>query len=83
VTSPLPGRAALSRCRADAEMWRLMYLLRPFAQSQHLPPFRDQDKRRLWPQPGWNRARTPAEIPRQRAVPRGLPTRTTTQGRHR
>lgn len=79
----IPGRAQLSRCHEEREMWRLMYLLRPFAQSQYLPPFRDQDKRRLWPRPGWNRARTPAQIPQQRVVPTGLPPRLRIQPRPR
>ena len=74
MTSPLPGRAALSRCRADQEMWRNLFLLAPFARPAHLPPFRVMDRRRLWPRPGWNRATTPAQIPQQRAVPQGLPT---------
>lgn len=73
MTSPLPGRAALSRCRADQELWRNVFLLSRFARPEGLPAFRAMDKRRLWPRPGWNRASTPTQIPRQRAAPAGLP----------
>lgn len=66
----IPGRAQLVKCRAEQDMWRLMYLLRPFAQSQLLPPFQDQEQRRLWPRP--RRARTAAEIPTQRPTPPGM-----------
>lgn len=71
----VPGRALLQRCQQETEFWRNVAALARFARSQDLPPFRNQDKRRLWPRPGWNRARTPEQIPRQRAVPSGLSTR--------
>lgn len=81
MTSPLPGRAALSRCRAETQMWRNYGALARFARPQHLPPFRDQNRRRLWPRPIWHRASTPAQIPQQRQVPQGLPPRPRIQPR--
>lgn len=81
MTNPLPGRAAVSRCRADQEMWRNLFLLAPFARPEHLPPFRATDRRRLWPRPIWHRASTPAEMPQQRQVPQGLPPRPRIQPR--
>jgi hypothetical protein len=76
VTSPhIPGRAQLARCQKEAAFWRNYAALARFARPDHLPPLRNQNRRRLWPRPPWHRARTVTEIPQQRAVPQGLPPR--------
>lgn len=62
----LPGRAQLEKAREEAMFWRNVAALAPYARSAALPPFRRQNRRRLWPRP--------IQIPLQRQAPPGLPT---------